>query len=62
GVDPRSLLSGPVLPGDGHHRTGIFKIAGFGSDALSYTAGGPDATLVIGDTDPTPPSVDPAAS
>lgn len=62
GVDPRSLLSGPVLPGDGHHRTGIFKIADFGSDTLSYTAGGPDATLVIGDTDPTPPSVDPAAS
>jgi len=60
--DPRSLLGGPVLLGDGHHRTGIFKIAGFGSDALTYTAGGPDATLVIGDTDPTPPSVDAAAA
>jgi hypothetical protein len=61
GIDPRSLLAGPILPGDGHHRTGVFKIAGFGSDALSYTAGGPDATLDVGDTDPTPPSVDPAA-
>lgn len=61
GIDPRSLLGGPTLPGDGHHRTGVFNIAGFGSDALSYTAGGPDATLDIGDTDPTPPRVDPGA-
>jgi hypothetical protein len=61
GVDPRTLLDGPVLPGDGHHRTGVFKIDGFGSDSLTYTAGGPDATLVVGDTDPTPPSADSAA-
>ena len=61
GIDPRTLLAGPILPGDGHHRTGVFKIAGFGADALSYAAGGPDATLDIGDTDPTPPSVDPGA-
>ena len=59
GLDPRSLLDGPVLPGDGHHRTGVFTISGFGSDALNYSAGGPDATVVIGDTEPTPPSVDP---
>jgi hypothetical protein len=62
GIDPRTLLSGPVLPGDGHHRTGIFKITAFGSDALTYTAGAADATLVVGDTDPTPPSADPASS
>jgi hypothetical protein len=62
GVDVRSLLAGPVLPGDGHHRTGVFTIAGFGTDALSYSAGGPDATVVLGDTEPTPPSVDAAAS
>lgn len=62
GADPRSLLAGPVLPGDGHHRTGTFNIAGFGSGALTYRAGGPDATLVVGDTDPTPPSIDPAAA
>ncbi len=61
GIDPRSLLNAPVLPGDGHHRTGVFRIAGFGSDALSYSAGGADATLVVGDTEPTPPSVDPVA-
>jgi hypothetical protein len=62
GVDSRSLLDGPVLPGDGHHRAGVFNVSGFGSDALTFTAGGPDATLVIGDTDPTPPSIDPSAA
>jgi hypothetical protein len=62
GIDPRSLIDGSLLPGDGHHRTGVFQISGFGSDALRYSAGGPDATLVIGDTDPTPPSADPQAS
>ncbi|HET6275899.1 MAG TPA: hypothetical protein VFE16_08235 [Candidatus Cybelea sp.] len=62
GVDPPTLLASPVLPDDGHHRTGVFKIAGFGSDSLTYRAGGPDVTLVVGDTDPTPPSLDPAAS
>jgi hypothetical protein len=62
GVDPRSLLDRPALPGDGHHRTGVFQIGSFGSDRLNYSVGGPDATVVIGDTDPTPPSVNPAAA
>ncbi len=61
GVDPRTLLDGPVLPGDGHHRTGVFQVSGFGTDALNYSVGGPDSTVVIGDTEPTPPSVDQAA-
>jgi hypothetical protein len=61
GVDPRSLLGAPQLPGDGHHRTGVFRVTGFGSDALQYAAGGPDSKLVIGDTDPTPPNVDPSS-
>ena len=61
GVDPQTLLGGPVLPGDGHHRTGVFSIAGFGDDRLTYAAGGDDAAVVLGDTDPTPPSVEPAA-
>jgi hypothetical protein len=62
GVDPRTLLGGPVLPGDGHHRTGIFSIAGFGNDRLAYTVGGDDTTLVLGDTEPTPPNVDASAA
>lgn len=61
GVDPRPLLEGPVLARDGHHRTGVFTIAGYGSDGLSYSAGGGDATTVLGDTDPTPPNVSPSA-
>jgi hypothetical protein len=62
GVDPRTLLASPPLPDDGHHRTGVFEISNFGAGTLSYTAGGPDATAVIGDTDPTPPSADPNAT
>lgn len=62
GVDPRTLLGGDVLPGDGHHRTGIFAIPGFGDHALTYLAGGADAALVIGDTDPTPRNTDAAAA
>ncbi|MBV9233621.1 MAG: hypothetical protein JO030_06220 [Candidatus Eremiobacteraeota bacterium] len=62
GVDPRTLLDGPPLPGDGHHRTGVFQIAGYGSEALNYRIGQPDATVVIGDTDPTPPSADPQSA
>lgn len=62
GIDPRSLMSGPALPSDGHHRTGVFTISSYGLDKLAYTAGGPDATLTVGDTDPTPASVDPAAT
>ena len=63
GVDPRALLGGPVLPGDGHHRTGVFRLSGFGDDTLTYTAGATgETTLVIGDREPTPPSADPGAT
>lgn len=62
GIDPRTLLEGPVLPGDGHHRTGVFAIGGFGTESLSYAAGAADSTVVIGDTDPTPPSIDSGAT
>jgi len=62
GIDPRTLLDGPVLPGDGHHRTGVFAIGGFGTESLNYAAGAADSTVVIGDTDPTPPSVDTGAT
>jgi hypothetical protein len=58
--DPRAMLAGPVLPGDGHHRTGVFQISNFGSSTLNYSIGSADpAAVVIGDTDPTPPSAQP---
>jgi hypothetical protein len=61
GADALAMLDGPRLPGDGHHRTGVFRLAGYGNDAIAYTAGGQDATFTIGDTEPTPPNVDPNA-
>ena len=61
-ADPLALLGGPLLPGDGHHRTGVFRVSGFGTDALAYAVGGEDPKVVIGDRDPTPPSVDPSAA
>ena len=61
GVDVRSLLGQPPLPDDGHHRTGIFRLTGFGKDSLSYATGGADAKVVIGDREPTPQSTDPNA-
>ncbi len=62
GVDPRSLLDGTPLAGDGHQRTGVFRLTGYGTDALTFSAGGADAKLVIGDREPTPPSADPNAT
>lgn len=62
GADALAMLDGPRLTGDGHNRTGVFRLAGYGNDAISYTAGGSDATFVIGDTDPTPPNADAAAA
>lgn len=60
GADVRTLAAGPQLPGDGHHRTGVFALSGFGDDHLSYVAGGPDAKVAIGDREPTvPPAGDP---
>ena len=61
GIDPRTLIAQPVMPGDGHHRTGIFRLTGFGADTLNYSAGSDDAKLAIGDRQPTPPSTDPNA-
>lgn len=42
------LLNGPQLPGDGHHRTGVFNIANYGQDALTYRVGGDDASINYG--------------
>jgi hypothetical protein len=62
GVDPRSLLDSAPLTGDGHQRTGVFRLTGYGTDALTYSAGEADAKLVIGDREPMPPSADPNAT
>lgn len=62
GANPQQILDAPVLSGDGHHRTGVFALDGFGQDALAYAAGGPDAKLTFGDRDPTPKNVDPQAA
>jgi hypothetical protein len=62
GTDPLTIVDQPPLPGDGHHRTGVFRIAGYGNETLAYTAGGPDASVTIGDRQPTPPRADPTAS
>jgi hypothetical protein len=59
GTDPLSLLNGPLLATDGHHRTGVFAITNFGTDSLSYTVGGPDASSTFGSKTETPPNVDP---
>ena len=44
----------PVLPGDGHHRTGIFALTGFGMAAQTYTVGGSDAQVQYGIRGPEP--------
>ncbi|MHB8145116.1 MAG: hypothetical protein ACYDEW_05705 [Vulcanimicrobiaceae bacterium] len=48
----RSELGLALLPGDGHHRTGVFDIAGYGSETIAYTVGGPDATTIYGAKSP----------
>jgi hypothetical protein len=51
-LDPGTLvasaLDGPLLPRDGHHRTGAFNILNFGAQALAYAAGGPDVSVEYG--------------
>jgi hypothetical protein len=61
GENPLALLDQPILSGDGHHRTGIFRLDGIGNASINYTAGGPDASVTIGGTDQAPPSADPNA-
>lgn len=61
GLSPLAMLDDPPLPGDGHHRTGTFALGGFGDATLTYAAGGPDASLTLGDRDPSVPNVNPTA-
>ncbi len=55
-----ALLGQPKLPGDGHHRTGVFNITTYGQETIAYTAGGPDAMTQYGAQ--SPPSADPAST
>lgn len=54
-ADITTALAQPPLPGDGHHRTGVFDISAYGRETIAYTAGGPDASTQYGAT--TPPAM-----
>lgn len=58
---PLAELDAPQLPGDGHHRTGVFDLAGFGDLSAHYVAGGPDASVTYGGRDPSPPPAEPSS-
>ena len=58
--DIASLAAGPRLPGDGHHRTGVFSIGNYGAESVAYTPGGPDAQFQYGAS--SPPLADPPAA
>lgn len=62
GSRPETFLRGPRVPFDGHHRHGVFDLAGFGALAQSYTVGGPDVAVQYGGRNPTPRNMDPADS
>lgn len=62
GASAASFMDQPLLPGDGHHRTGVYALADFGTAMLSYTAGGANASVIYGGRAPTPPNVLPAAT
>ena len=59
-ADIAAYMAGPQLPGDGHHRTGVFDISTFGQETIAYSSGGPDAQVQYGAA--TPPSADPAST
>lgn len=51
-----AALAQPQLPGDGHHRTGLFSLQNYADDTVAYTAPGPDAQLEYGAQ--TPPAAE----
>ncbi len=59
-ADIASYMNGPQLPGDGHHRTGVFDVSKFGTETIAYTLGGPDAQIQYGAA--TPPAADPGST
>jgi hypothetical protein len=62
GINPATLLDTPVLPGDGRNRHGVFSLTGYGTQSLAYAAGAADATVNLGDREPTVPSAIPNQS
>jgi hypothetical protein len=59
GGDPLAELALPPLPGDGHHRSGLFDLTNYGTRSLAYAVGDPDLRVVYGDRDLTPPNAVP---
>ncbi|MGH7738220.1 MAG: hypothetical protein ACREMP_10210 [Candidatus Tyrphobacter sp.] len=59
GNDPLQWLDEPPLPGDGHHRRGVFDLGGFGDEEETYGVGGPGVSVVYGGRHPTPRNVRP---
>jgi hypothetical protein len=51
-ADLPALLNQPPLPGDGHHRTGVFNLDSYGNEIIGYSAGGPDASVEYGGASP----------
>lgn len=58
GVNPLTLLEGLRLPGDTHNRHGIFSLTGYGAQNVQYQVGGGQASIDIGDREPTVPNVE----
>jgi hypothetical protein len=60
--DPLSnYVNAPLAPRDGHNRSGVFNIAGFGAQTVAYTVGGPDASTTYGGRDTAPPNMVPGS-
>jgi len=57
GVNPMTLLDGPLLPGDTHNRHGVFSLTGYGDHTLQYQVGAAEPLVDIGDREPTVPNV-----
>lgn len=50
-----AMLAQAPLPGDGHKRTGVFALVdSYTTQTLSYSVGGPDASVLYGGTTPPP--------
>ena len=60
GTDPLGFLGAAATSKDGHNRHGAFDLTDFGSDDLSFTAGGADVSVTYANRDRTPKNLDPS--